>query len=100
MSWALTSLVILVLVAAMRWSPRRWFLWAGGGAAALTLAGSFLYPVFVEPVFNNFESLQEGNLRSSVFALADEEGVDVERRAGRRRLPAHHDAERLRLRLR
>ena len=61
----------------MRWSPRRWFLWAGGGAAALTLAGSFLYPVLLEPVFNNFESLPEGNLRTSVFALADEEGVDV-----------------------
>lgn len=76
-SWVLTSLVVLVLVAAMRWSPRRWFLWAGGGAAALTLAGSFLYPVFIEPVFSDFESLPEGALRTSVLALAAEQGVDV-----------------------
>lgn len=76
-SWVFTTLVVLVLVAAMRWSPRRWFLWAGGGAAALTLAGSFLYPVLLEPIFNDFESLPEGALRTSVLALAEEQGVDV-----------------------
>lgn len=76
-SWALTSLVLFLLVLAMRRSPRHWFLWAGGTAATLTLAGSFLYPTLVEPVFNDFESLPDGSLRTSVLALAEEQGVDV-----------------------
>jgi STE24 endopeptidase len=76
-SSALTALVLVVLVWAMRRWPRRWFLPAGGAAAALVLAGSFLYPTLVEPVFNDFESLPEGPLRSSVLALAQEQGVEV-----------------------
>lgn len=77
-SWLLTSLVLLVVVLAARRSPRRWFAWAGGGAVLLTLAGSFLYPVVVEPVFNRFEPLPEGSLRSAVLELADQQGVVVD----------------------
>jgi STE24 endopeptidase len=77
-SWVLTSLVLLVLVLAARRSPRRWFLWAGGAAAGLTMAGSFLYPVLLEPVFNEFEPLAEGPLRTSVFELAERQGVEID----------------------
>lgn len=78
MAWMLTSLVLLVLVATARRSPRLWFAWAGGFAVALTAVGSFLYPVVVEPVFNRFTPLEPGPLRSSVLRLADEVGVEVE----------------------
>jgi STE24 endopeptidase len=77
-SWALTSLLLLVLVLAARRSPRRWCVWAGGGAAALTVAGSFLYPVLLEPVFNEFTSLPAGQLRTSVLVLAEKQGVEVD----------------------
>lgn len=77
-SWVLTSLVLLLLVLAARRSPRRWFAWAGGAAAALTLAGSFLYPVLIEPIFNRFEPLPDGQLRSAVLELADRQGVQVD----------------------
>ena len=77
MSWVLTSLVVLLVVLAMRRSPRRWFLWAGGAAAGLTMAGSFLYPVVIEPVLNEFASLPDGSLRAAVFDLAEKEGVEV-----------------------
>ncbi|HSE07288.1 MAG TPA: M48 family metalloprotease [Nocardioidaceae bacterium] len=77
-AWVLTSLVLLVMVFAARRSPRMWFAWAGGFAAALTVAGSFLYPVVLEPVFNEFEPLGEGPLRTSVLQLADEMDVAVD----------------------
>ncbi len=77
-SWVLTSLVLLVLVLAARRSPRMWFAWAGGAAAALTLAGSFVYPLVIEPVFNNFTPMADGPLRSSVMRLAQQEGVAVD----------------------
>lgn len=77
-SWFLTALVLLVLVLAARRSPRWWFAWAGVAAVVLTLAGSFLYPVVVEPVFNDFEPLPEGELRSSVLTLAERQGVEID----------------------
>jgi STE24 endopeptidase len=46
-------------------------------AALLVVAGSFLYPVLVEPVFNRFTPLEDGPLRDRVLALAEEQGVEV-----------------------
>jgi STE24 endopeptidase len=77
-AWLLTSLVLLVLIGLLRWSPRRWFLWAGGASAGLVFAGSFLYPVLLEPVFNDFTPLEDGPLRSAVVQLADDEGVEID----------------------
>ena len=73
-----TSLLLLVLVgSARRWS-RAWPAVAGGLLGLLVVAGSFVYPVLVEPVFNSFEPLEDGSLRTQILELADREGVDVD----------------------
>jgi STE24 endopeptidase len=77
-SWVTTSLLLLVLVGLARRWPRRWFLGAGAAALVLTFAGSFLYPVLVEPVFNRFTPMADGPFKQSVLALADQEGVTVD----------------------
>jgi STE24 endopeptidase len=77
-SWVATSLALLVLVACSRRSPRWWFAWAGAAALALSLAGSFLYPVLVEPLFNRFAPMPSGPFKASILRLADREGVQVE----------------------
>jgi phosphatidyl-myo-inositol dimannoside synthase len=77
-SWVGTTLVLLVVVAAARRSPRWWFAWAGAAALLLTLAGSFLYPVVVEPLFNRFTPMQAGPFKQSIFRLADREGVHID----------------------
>ncbi len=76
-SWVGTSIVLLVAVGFARRSPRWWFAWAGGTACLLALAGSFLYPVVVEPVFNRFTPMADGPFKESVLRLADREGVHV-----------------------
>lgn len=76
--WVLTSVLVLIVVGAARHSPRHWFAWAGAAAALLTVAGSFIYPVVVEPVFNNFTSMASGSFRDSVFELAEDEGVAID----------------------
>jgi Zn-dependent protease with chaperone function len=77
-SWVVTTLVVLLLVAVARRSPRWWFAWAGAAALVLGFAGSFLYPVLVEPVFNRFTPMQAGPFKSSILRLADREGVHVD----------------------
>lgn len=72
-----TALVLLVLVGLAR-RTRRWWAWGAGAAAALVVAGSFAYPVVVEPVFNAFTPLPAGELRSDLFELAEQEGVPVD----------------------
>ncbi len=75
---AITAVVLLVVVWLARRAPRTWWAWAAGAAAALVVAGSFLYPVLIEPAFNRFESLPAGQLRTDLLELAEESGTPVE----------------------
>jgi STE24 endopeptidase len=73
-----TSLLVLLVVAAARRFPRRWFLPAGALAAVLVMAGSFAYPLLVEPLFNRFTPVPDGSFRTAALDLAEREGVEVE----------------------
>ncbi len=72
-----TSIALVVLVGVARRWPRAWPAVAGTVLAGLVLLGSFVYPLLVEPLFNEFEPLPDGDLRTQILALADEEGVQV-----------------------
>ncbi len=73
-----TALALLVLVGCARRWRRAWPAIAGGVLAGFVMVGSLVYPVLVEPIFNDFEPLPDGELRSQILELADEEGVDVQ----------------------
>lgn len=73
-----TALAVLVLVGSARRWRRAWPAVAGPVLAALVVLGSFVYPVLVEPLFNDFASLPEGELRTEILALAEAEGVAVD----------------------
>jgi len=73
-----TAIGVLVLLAVVRKAPRSWPVWAAGAGAALTMLGSFVYPVVVEPLFNNFSSMPAGPLRADIFRLAAAEHVHID----------------------
>jgi STE24 endopeptidase len=66
-----------LLVFLMRRFGRRW--WAPATAVVVGFAVVMTYasPILIEPLFNRFERLPEGELRSDVLALADKAGVKV-----------------------
>ncbi|UUZ59718.1 M48 family metalloprotease [Nocardioides sp. B-3] len=73
-----TSIGLLVLLGvARRWKRARPAI-AAGPVAALVVLGSFVYPLLVEPLFNDFTPLSDESLRSEIFALADREGVRID----------------------
>jgi STE24 endopeptidase len=77
-SAVITALSLLAVVALARRAPRSWWAWAGLGAAALVVVGSFLYPLLIEPAFNRFQPMPAGALRSDLFALAERNGTPVD----------------------
>lgn len=77
-AWVVTAIGVLVVIAIVRKAPRSWPAWAAAAAAALAFLGSFVYPVAVEPLLNNFTSLPAGELRTEIFALAKAEGVPID----------------------
>lgn len=74
----LTSLALLALVALARAAPSSWWAWGALATAGLVVAGSFVYPLVIEPVFNDFRPLEQGALRDDLLALAERDGVPVD----------------------
>jgi STE24 endopeptidase len=79
--WAVGAVVtaglLLGLVAIARRWPRRWWVPAAALAAALTVVGSVLYPVLVEPLANRFTPMPAGAQRTALLDLARRDGVPV-----------------------
>jgi len=74
----LTTIVVLLLVGLARLAPRTWWIWGAGATAVLVVAGSFVYPLVVEPVFLRFTPLPAGPLREDLLGLAQRAGVPVQ----------------------
>jgi STE24 endopeptidase len=64
-------------VAVTRRYPRGWWLPAGAGSVVVGAAFAALAPVLLDPVFNDFTPLPEGETRSDVLKLAEAAGVRV-----------------------
>ena len=65
------------LIALQRRLPRLWWLAGAGVVVLYATVSTWLAPVVLAPVFNDFEELPDGPLRERVLELADEAGVDV-----------------------
>nr|MDQ4040271.1 M48 family metalloprotease [Actinomycetota bacterium] len=67
----------LILLGLQRRFPRHW--WAPGSVAVVAIGAAFLYagPVVLDPVFNRFERLPDGQTRADVLALARAADVKV-----------------------
>jgi STE24 endopeptidase len=76
-SMVITALGATILMGVIRRFPRWWF--ALGALAAVVLSAVFVFfgPVLIDPLFNKFERLPNGPVRTEVLRLADRSGVDV-----------------------
>ncbi|MFB4315643.1 M48 family metallopeptidase [Actinomadura sp. 21ATH] len=77
LTWVIWTIALVLLYWLLRRFPRYWWTGATAGGFALVVAVSFLYPVVFEPVFNRFHSLPRGELRTSLLAMAERDGVPV-----------------------
>jgi STE24 endopeptidase len=66
-----------LLLALVRRFRRNWWAPVAASAVALGAATIWLFPVVIDPLFNDFKQLPPGKLRTDVLRLADRAGVDV-----------------------
>jgi STE24 endopeptidase len=74
---ALASGAAAAVSAVTRRYPRGWWLLGAAGSVAVGTAFAALAPVLLDPIFNDYEPLAEGQLRADVLALAEAAGVKV-----------------------
>ncbi len=67
----------LLLILVRRW-PQRWWIPGTGAVIALAALVTWVGPVLLAPIFNDFEPLPEGSApRQEVVALAERAGVEI-----------------------
>ena len=71
-------IVLVVLYGVLRHAPRTWWIW--GAAVSIVLAAILilLAPVYLDPLFNTYEPLEEGPVQESILSLARANGIDVD----------------------
>lgn len=74
----LQTLFFMVLYAAIRRLGRRWWVAGAGLAIVFLIFALAVAPVFIAPLFNKFEPLKEGSLRSDILAMAHSKGIPAE----------------------
>ena len=75
----LAGLFFVGVYALIRRAERRWWLWSGGLTAAALAAFLLVAPVFIQPIFNDFRPVPEGEVRDALAAMAREAGVPADR---------------------
>lgn len=75
----LGGLFVLGIYWLIRKAGRWWWAWSGALVAAAISFMLLLSPVLIEPLFNEFEPIPEGEVRQAVLALAADAGVPEDR---------------------
>lgn len=69
---------IAAIYAAVRRAGRAWWAWAGGITLLFVMFGAMIAPVYISPLFNQFQPLAAGPLRESILSLARANRVPAE----------------------
>ncbi len=77
-SVVVTALGVGVLYAVIRRSGERWWLSGTCTAVALTTLALLVGPVWIDPLFNTYKPVENGEVRAAVLAMAQADGVPVE----------------------
>ena len=70
--------IFSALYAAVRKAGARWWIWASVGGFVLSLIAIMIAPVYLEPVFNDFQPLPDGPVREAVVSLARANRIPTE----------------------
>lgn len=80
---AITALVGGIFLLGVYWLIRKtgklWWAWGGALTAALIAFMLLLSPILVEPLFNDYQPIPEGDVHDAVVALAADAGVPEDR---------------------
>ena len=66
----LSSLGIALIYLVIRKAPKTWTIWGSFAGIAMLSFVFMVSPVFINPLFNDYQSLAEGSLKTNILSLA------------------------------
>jgi len=79
LSAVLMSLLLATFYVLIKKAGRLWWAWFGGITASLMATMMLLGPALIQPMFNEYEPVPEGEVKQAVEALAIEANIPTER---------------------
>ncbi|MEJ2372067.1 MAG: M48 family metalloprotease, partial [Gemmatimonadales bacterium] len=77
-SLVLVSVLLVLLYGTIRRAPRTWWIWGAGVSLAFLAVIAFISPVYLAPLFNRYEPLDDGSLKDRVLSMARANGVPAD----------------------
>lgn len=74
----LGSLALTLIYAVIRKAGSSWWVWAGVVSIFLIFFSSFVAPVYINPLFNEYHSLDDGPIKERTLSLARANGVPTD----------------------
>jgi STE24 endopeptidase len=74
----LGSLAMMAVYGAIRKMPRTWWVWGGLIGVAFVAFVMMIFPVFIAPLFNDYQPLEEGPLRDRILSIARANGIPAD----------------------
>lgn len=73
----LAPLALVVLYAVFRRAPRSWWIWGAGVGVVLSVVGTLIAPIFIEPLFNTYKPLRDPQISRPILAMAAANEIPV-----------------------
>ncbi|MFX3625203.1 MAG: M48 family metallopeptidase [Ectobacillus sp.] len=77
-NFAIMLIIAPVLLWLMKRNEKRWWLYAWALSVPFTIFLTFIQPVFIDPLYNDFTPLQNKQLEQKILALADKADIPAE----------------------
>ncbi len=74
----ITAISVAILYGVIRRTGERWWLWGTGVTVALAIVALLIAPVWIDPLFNTYKPVENGEIKSSVLAMAKANGVPTD----------------------
>jgi STE24 endopeptidase len=74
----LSASVAALLYAAFRRAGARWWVWGTAGGVGVVMVVLMISPTWIDPLFNTYKPVENGEVRAAVLTLAQADGVPVE----------------------
>jgi STE24 endopeptidase len=73
-----SAIVFTIVLAVIRKSSKRWWLWGALTITAFSAFGAMIVPVFVKPLFNTYTEMKAGPVRDRIVAMAKANNVPAD----------------------
>lgn len=74
----MAAVFLTIFYIVLRLAKRAWWIWGAAVSVVLLAVAIFISPVYIDPLFNDYEPMEEGALRDDILALAEANGIPAD----------------------